>query len=261
MRPFPIREINIPDEITPEWFKAMVLQLQPDEGDDSNAEQQIRLGLERKFGRDLADAFDEQLQELLPPNATDDQVRAAASRVTITSEPVREVLRRSLEQGSSLGVSVAFDTLQNIGLGFDFTLAHTNAARWASNYSYQLVQGINATTQARLQTAVNDWFRERTTLPDLVRELEPTFGKRRARLIAQTETTRSAAMGSTIGYQESGVVQQVEWRTAMDERRCVTCAPKEGKRAPLSNPMVDGVEIPAHPGCRCWWVPVIEEPT
>jgi SPP1 gp7 family putative phage head morphogenesis protein len=152
---------------------------------------------------------------------------------------------------------VAFETLTQIGLAFDYTLAHTQAARWASQYSYSLVRGINSTTTQRLQVAVEDWFRERTTLPDLVRELAPTFGRQRAKLIAQTETTRAAAEGSIAGYEESRVVQEWEWMTVRDERVCPTCGPLHGTRAPLRGTFPGGATIPAHPGCRCFGRPVI----
>jgi len=251
--------------ITHDAYKAMVLQLSADDGDNSDAEQQIRMELERKFGRDLGRAFDDQLQQLIPDNATDEQIRAAVHQVTATSDGVRAVLRQSLEQSSSLGVSVALDTLEQIGMGFDWTLAHNRAAKWASNYTYELVQGINATSQTRLQTAVDDWFREPTTIRDLQRELEPTFGKRRARTIAATETTRAAYQGSVEGYRESGVVAEMEWVSVNDERVCVICGDGptglNGKRAPLGGTFPGGYTAPAHVNCRCFVRPIIAEPT
>ena len=260
MRPFQIAAWMPDGAITHEAYKAMVLQLDPDAGDESDAERAIRAQLERKLERDLVGAFDDQLGALLPDGASDDVIRSAPYRVTETSEPVREVLRRNLEQSSSLGVTVAFDTLEQIGLGFEWTLAHSKAAAWASRYSYELVRGINASTQARLQTAVDDWFKERTTLPDLVKELEPTFGRRRSKLIAQTETTRAAHEGSVAGYEQSGVVAEMEWVTVNDERVCPTCGPLNGKRAPLRGSFEGGVRQPAHPGCRCFVRPVLQEP-
>lgn len=252
---------QLPDgAITHEAYKAMVLQLSPDDG-ESDAERAIRAQLERKLERDLMGAFDDQLGDLLPDGAGDDVIRSAPYRVTETSEPVREVLRRNLEQSSSLGVSVAFDTLDQIGMGFSWELAHSKAASWASRYSYELVRGINSTTQARLQTAVDDWFKERTTLPDLVKELEPTFGRKRAKTISITETTRAAAQGAIEGYEESKVVSEWEWVTVGDELRCPICLGLHGKRAPLRGTFPGGYNIPAHVNCRCFGRPVIAEPT
>jgi HK97 family phage portal protein len=218
---FTVTAITLPaGPITPSAYKAMLLQLDPD---DDEAEQKVRLEIERRTERELLRAFREQLGDLLPPGASDDQIRSAASRVEATSQPVREVLRRELEQASSLGVTVALDTLEGIGFGFDWTLANVEASRWASRYSFELIRGINSTTAQRVQVAVDDWFQERTTLPDLVKELTPTFGRKRAKLIAQTETTRAATEGSLLGWAEAGF--------------------GEGRPTQTS---------PAHPGCRCW---------
>jgi SPP1 gp7 family putative phage head morphogenesis protein len=245
--------------ITHEVYKAMVLELDPD---DDEAEQAIRMDIERRFERELSGAFKEQLGDLLPDGASDDVIRNAPNQVQESSGFVREVLRRNLEQGSSLGVSVSLDTLEQIGLGFDWTLAHADAAQWASQYSYELVRRINTTSQKDLQRAVNDWFNERTTLADLVKELQPTFGKRRAQAIAQTETTRAAAEGSVTGYEHSGVVQESEWVSVRDERVCPICGDSptglHGKRAPLRGTFPGGKSYPpAHPYCRCFIRPVI----
>lgn len=250
MRPF-----HIPENLTFDWFKAMVLQLEPGEDD---AEQQIRMELERQFQSELERALHGQLNDLLPPNATDEQVRQATAMVEQTSGPVRDALRRNLARGADLGVSIAFDQFANIGLAFDWTLAHTEASRFASQYSYDLVRGMNATTRTQLQIAVDEWFTNPDSLGMLRRQLEPTFGARRAQLVAQTETTRSAAEGSIAGYEQSGVVAEMEWATVNDERVCPVCGPLNGKRAPLRGTFEGGVRAPAHPGCRCFVRPVID---
>ena len=236
----------------------MVLQLKPDEGDDSDAEQQIRMELERQFAGDLEPALRDQMNDLIPPTASDQQVQAAPSQVNATSEPVRHVLRRYLQQGAELGVSVAFDQMQTIGMAFDWTLAHTAAAHWASTYSYQLIQGMNDTTRAQLQIAIDEWFKDATSLGMLRDQLAPTFGPKRAQLIASTETTRSAYMGSIESYRQSGVVQEVEWVTVNDEKVCAICGPHDGERASLGSTWSNGDTIPAHPSCRCFCRPVVE---
>jgi SPP1 gp7 family putative phage head morphogenesis protein len=231
----------------------MVLQLDP--GDDE--EQKIRMEVERQFSDELNSALRGQMNDLIPPTASDADVRAAPVRVGQTSGPVRDVLRRHLLSGADLGVSVSFDTLQNVGLGFDWTLAHTHAAQWASRYSYDLVSQINDTTKAQLQTAVDEWFTNPDSLGKLRQQLEPTFGARRAQLIAQTETTRAAYEGNMLGFEESGVVEESEWVTVNDERVCPTCGPLDGQRAPLRGTFPGGIDVPAHPGCRCFVRPVI----
>lgn len=254
MRPFP------DGLITPDAYKAMVLQLDPD-GQDDEIELAIRRGIEDEFAAELERELNRQLNQLIPPGATDEQVRAAANAVEETSGRVRDVLRRELARSADLGVSVSFDTLANIGMAFDWTLAHTEAARFAGDYAFDLVRQINDTTRNRLQVAIGEWFQNGDTLPQLRKELAPLFGERRARLIAQTETTRAAAEGSLIGYRESGVVEQVEIRTSRDERVCPVCGPiaEEGPY-PLESGAPGRGFPPFHVGCRCWIVPVVPEP-
>ena len=235
----------------------MVLQLDPDKDD---AEQALRMALEKQFAADMEKAFREQMNDLVPPTASDDEVRAAPAHVTATSGPVRDALYRNLARGSSLGVGVAFDQMQTIGMAFDWTLAHTEASKWASQYSFDLVKGINSTTQAQLQTAVDEWFRNPDSLAALRKQLTPTFGPKRSQLIAQTETTRAAFEGSKQGYQESGVIAEIEWVTVNDELVCTTCGPLDEKRAPLDGTFEGDYLPPAHPNCRCFVRPVVETP-
>jgi SPP1 gp7 family putative phage head morphogenesis protein len=237
----------------------MILQLDP-EGQDDELERKIREEIERRFGRELTQALRNQLMALLPPDATDDDVRAMINRLEATSEPVRDILRRHLQQSADLGVSVALDTLSNVGLSFDWTMAHTEAAEWASRYSYELIRGMNATTRQRLQVAVSDWFTNGDTLDQLRDELGPLFGKRRAAIIAQTETTRAAAEGTILGYEASGVTIEIEWTAVADERVCPVCGRLHGKRAALRGEFEPGIRTPpAHVGCRCFVRPVIAE--
>jgi SPP1 gp7 family putative phage head morphogenesis protein len=233
------------------------LQLDPD---DDDAEEQIRRQLEKRFERDLSKAFGTQLDTLLPESASDDTVRNAPGQVSATSEPVREVLRRNLESGAELGVTVASETLEQVGMAFDFNMANVRASKWASQYSYELIRDMNDTTQQRMQQAVNDWFLERsTTVRDLAKELEATFGRKRAQLIAITETSRAAAQGSITGYEQSGIVQEMEWLAAKGERTCPVCNGLHGERTTLRGQFPGGYgPPPAHPRCRCTILPVVE---
>jgi SPP1 gp7 family putative phage head morphogenesis protein len=162
-------------------------------------------------------------------------------------------------QAVDLGVSVAVSQFDTIGFGFDWTLANDNARRWAEQYAGELVQGINATSLDRTRRAVAAWIDNGEALAALIEDLTPIFGAGRAKIIAATEVTRAYAEANIISYRQSGVVKEVEWRTANDgERVCPICGVRHTRRAPVDNPQIDGVSIPGHPQCRCWWVPVID---
>ena len=249
--PFPV------SGFTPEWLKAA---LRLDENDE-DAEQRIRDSLDRQFERELALAFSRQLDELLPANASEDRIRLAITLILATSGPVRDVLRRYLLQGATLGVSVAEAQLATVGLGFDWTLPHSRAAEWASQYAGELITQINQTTERRVRTAVAEWFSNGDPLDELRKELEPLFGRKRAKLIAQTETTNAAAYGNQFAFEEAGISRWT-WGTARDERVCPVCGPLEGVTVNVGDEFAPGIRRPgsdAHPNCRCFTRPFVEE--
>jgi SPP1 gp7 family putative phage head morphogenesis protein len=80
------------------------------------------------------------------------------------------------------------------------------------------------------------------------------FDKVRAARVSRTEIIMSSAQGTLEGYAESGVVEKVEFFTAMDEV-CEDCTALHGEIFTLEDaaPM-----IPLHPNCRCVWLGVVE---
>ena len=249
---------NIPDaaESVAAW-KALILQM--DDGDDE-AERRAREAIERAAAEDIADALERQRRILLPANVTPTSADDVARRVSETSGSVRDALRRMLIESADLGVSVAVAQFDTIGYGFDWTLANVAARDWANRHAGELITLINDTTRNQVRQAVAAWIENGDPLPALIRELAPMFGGERAKLIAATEVTNAYAEANRLSYIESGVVDEIEWRTARDERVCPICGPLHGRRTSVENPDFDGRGIPsAHPRCRCWIVPVIED--
>lgn len=241
-----------------QWYPAKAtLQLSPD---DDEAERDARMETERRAGENLAAALDRQRAELIgtDPEAITDAL-TVSSRVDETGGTVRDALRRMLIESVDLGVSVSVGQFQNIGYGFDWTLANEKARQWANQYTGELITQINDTTRRQVQAAVSEWISNGEPLEALIRELEPAFGRRRAELIASTETTKAYAEAQKQSYRESGVIQKMEWRTAEDERVCPVCGPLAGRRAEFDEEFEAGISMPpAHPGCRCWLVPAVD---
>lgn len=251
--------------LTHDLYKQLILQLDPD---DDEAEQALRMALERRAQREIAQGLEEWLRTVFPDSMSEEEIALWASRLEAGQATFRDVLRRALQDSVDLGVSVAVEQLAGVGMGFDWTLANTAAAEWASRYSYELVGGITETTRARLAAAVSEWVNNGDPLPRLIREITPIFGRDRAALIAATEVTRAYSEGTYIGYRESGVVEKVVWRTARDELVCPICGALHNQVVGLNArfdgalppdvrerfPNVQFVRPPAHPGCRCWTV-------
>jgi len=168
------------------------------------------------------------------------------------SERFTEQARRLLEE-VLLGVAIDQATaamLDSVAFA-DVEREYDFAARWARDYSYELVRGINDTTARQLQNIfararAESWPREQ-----LVDRIARIFGSSRAEAIATTELTRAYSQGTDIARQiiaESGVELVHVWQTAVDERVCPICAPRHGRE------QGDGWDSlpPAHVNCRCW---------
>lgn len=256
-----------------------VLRLDPD---DDEAEREERIRIERKLSRPIQDGLSYQFERVKAthperldlesvPRWAENDLQAALSRRP-TEEELYDALRTALAESADLGVRVAIRQLEKAGnLAFDWTLAHTEARRWASQYTGQLIGGLNATTRQRVVDAVTEWVQNGQPLDALIAELSPIFGRERAELIASTEVTRAYAEGSRRAYQQAGLTYW-QWATAADERVCPICGPLNGQTVAigtdfsgvLPDEVRQGIRVerfdapPAHPRCRCWvrpWVP------
>jgi SPP1 gp7 family putative phage head morphogenesis protein len=206
----------------------MRLQLEP--GDDE-AESVLLRSLSDHVTPRLDRALREWLREVFPDGMSEAEIADWERRLQNGGATFRDVLERALIDSSDLGV--------------------TENAR---QYAGQLITQITDTTRRNVQEAVARWVENGEPLPALVRDLRAAgFSARRAKLIAQTETTGAFARANEAVYRESGVVQEYEIRVAMDERTCPVCAGHMGKRYPLGA----REKPPFHPSCRCWIVPIV----
>ena len=129
------------------------------------------------------------------------------------------------------------------------------ALAWIDKRSAWLVKGINETTRNDLARALAQGFEEGETIPQIAGRVRDVFdgcNKMRSLRIARTEVIAAANEGALEGYEATGVVEKVEFRTAA-EGACEDCLALEGEYA---SGEAHGM-IPAHVNCRCVWLPVI----
>jgi hypothetical protein len=121
---------------------------------------------------------------------------------------------------------VVDDTREQLGGGADWAGVNADAAEWARDYVGELIGGITETTRKGVRQAVRNWIETGEELEALEEALTPTFGERRARLIASSEVTRAYDEANDLVRQSVGL-------------------PRAEKKAP------------AHPACRCATRPVL----
>lgn len=227
-----------------------------------------RDGREAELARAIAKLNGSQMKELIrqlgnPPNP--DNIPKAfwteyAGELRALLEPILK--RMYLEQANRLRLDVGKDSV-------DWALANEDAARWAKEYTFDLVKGVvdtmtgsvDANLQALLQEAIAGGFTDSLTNAQIAERLAPAFGPSRAEMIAVTETTRAAAAGEqavVAQLAESGVTMRAYWNTSEDELVCSVCEPLDGVPEnegggwtnPVTGETIDS--MPAHPYCRCF---------
>lgn len=197
--------------------KALILQLDPD---DDQGEEVARDTIERQATSDISDGLQGQRQQIVDSLLADPLTDAELDNIQL-----QNAIRRAIRQSADLGVQVALNQFENVGLSFAWDLANEEARRWAENHTGQLITQVNDTTRRSVREAVSAWVDSGESLDLLIEDLEPLFGEARARLIAQTETTRAYTEANLISWREAGY----------------------GEGVPEFQP-------PLHPGCRCFLV-------
>lgn len=162
----------------------------------------------------------------------------------------------ALLTGASEGINMFTET---ISIGIDFEAPNAYAAKWAEEYAFELIKGIDETSLEVVRQAIGGFVDEvGYTIGDVIDLIEPYFGDVRASMIAVTETTRAFAEGQLMAAEElrkefPDVQIYKTWFTNNDDRVCDICGPLDGESVPMDEPFSSGDDKPpSHVGCRCW---------
>ena len=122
------------------------------------------------------------------------------------------------------------------------------------------LEGINRHAASQMTTTLSDGLIKGHSPKKIAEALRNRIDmtKARAERIARTEIVRAQAEGQLNTLELMGVSRvgvNVEWATAGDGRVCPICDSMGGKVYEVKN--AHGL-IPAHPNCRCAFLPVVE---
>lgn len=168
-----------------------------------------------------------------------------------------ELLRRFHPLLLEAGFGAGIEQLDGVTIAFD--LANPAVQAVLDELALK-VRSVAETTRNEIRALVGRQAAEGWSLSELAAALR-AHGEEmsviRAKTIAATETAAAYSAGSLLAYEESGVVESVEWLTSDP---CPICAPLDGKVVPLGKPFADGINHPpAHPNCRCAVAPIVKE--
>lgn len=188
---------------------------------------------------DIAEAKEQYIEHITPPLT---QVMAAAveggRQLLEVANPHSEV-QLTVKQGELSPVLSA------------------RALAWLRTRIGWAAEQVGEDTAARLAQILAEGYRRGLGIAEIAKNIEREFAyfsSVRAQRIARTEVMQAAAQGSLEGYRDSGIVQQVEFYTALDERVCPECMPLHQQIFSLEDSA--GI-ITVHPNCRCVWLPVL----
>lgn len=131
------------------------------------------------------------------------------------------------------------------------------ALKWLKTRIAWAAEEVGEETANLLSKALTAGYEAGEDIPTIAKRIRDVFtdcDRRRSILIARTETIMASNEGALVGYEDSGVVKEVEFYAALDERTCDDCNSIHGEVFELDNS--HGV-IPVHPDCRCVWLPMI----
>lgn len=217
-----------------------------------------RSARERRIVRGLGGAFDEALTLIMDALGDDIDI----SRVTpeIWADIQRRFSGVLLPELEQLFIDSALRLMDEARVGIEWDIINTRAANWARTYTYELVTGINANSEAALRKYVSAFFESGVTKGDLERQIARLYGPVRGSMIAVTEVTRASVQGE-LAYGDElrslGLTLVPIWQTRNDSTVCPLCEPNNGKA------QGDGWNDPPpiHINDRCWLTYEVISPT
>ena len=129
--------------------------------------------------------------------------------------------------------------------------------------AYDELANVTADMSNRMARTLSDSMIEGTSPREAAAALvaDVGFSRVRATTIARTEVIRAHAEGQLDALEQLGVEElgvDVEWSATGDDRVCPICEAFDGETYSMEE--ARGM-LPAHPNCRCAWVPHVEAPS
>lgn len=171
----------------------------------------------------------------------------------------RDFVKGLLEEAYT---DAAQGTAKVIGYKPDFSLVRQETINRAVNapikgetFSRRIWKNTNALAN-RIHNDVVDMVREGKRPNEITRQIKNDFGSSayEAERLVRTESAKCQNEAQLDIYENSGVVNSVQWCATLENSTCDDCGALDGKTFGLH----DAPDCPKHPMCRCVLLPVID---
>lgn len=170
------------------------------------------------------------------------------------------------------GLASAASRLQGVGVSVSdnwlssafFRPVHADSIGLIYSRTYSDLRGITEAMDSQISRALAQGLAEGRASDSIARDLVDRvdkIGKARARVLARTEIVNAVSEASLNSYEEAGlegVGLEAEFSTSGDEAVCAKCEALAAA-GPYTIQQARGL-IPAHPSCRCAWLPIVGAP-
>ena len=145
--------------------------------------------------------------------------------------------------------------MAQVGITVDWTLQNPRALEYVTKHGLDLAKGINKTTTKQMRAVIRAGLKEGASTPDIanaVRSRMMGMSKRRATLIAQTETIGAQAQGTLMVGKEIGVDIVLKRWLDLRVNHDPVCAALHNVTIRLDEVFDGGFDgPPAHVNCQC----------
>lgn len=167
----------------------------------------------------------------------------------VVGDTLRRVYEETLETELELltGNKPIFNEVHRLSME-----AHINEVYKGSNYSARLYKNANAIA-SRIALDMERLLTIGATPDDLMKQLQKDFsmGYNQSSTLVRTEASRIYNKAAAEGFKQAGV-KQVEYDASLEA--CPICKQHDGYLFEFGQEP----QLPAHPRCRCFYVPIIE---
>lgn len=171
------------------------------------------------------------------------------------------------------GLASAASRLQGVGVSVSdnwlnsafFRPVHADSIGLLYSRVFSDLRGITEAMDSQISRVLAQGLAEGRASDSIARDLMDRVdkvGKTRARMLARTEIVNAVSEASLNSYEEAGlegVGLEAEFSTSGDEAVCEKCEALAAA-GPYTIAQARGL-IPAHPSCRCAWLPIVGSPT
>lgn len=180
----------------------------------------------------------------------------------------REAMRPTLR---SVVMDAGQDAIDQVALGVAFDVSDPKVVRFLEAQTQRFAAEVNDTTWQRLKASLTEGLEAGEGTDLLAKRVKDVMGDRirsSAETIARTETISAYSGGALQGYDQSGVVEAVEWLASLDERTRETHIAAHGQVVALGQDFEVGGARGPGPGlmgsaeedinCRCTTLAVLK---